>query len=347
MAQQTQSTAVAGHAFVKGVHGVRYQVADVARSVAFYTQHLGFTLQHQQLPAFANVSLGDAQILLERPRRVGLAADAGRASAGAGRLEPRRAEGGGSARLHRSIEEGRTPLPQRDGNRSRRPPDPGGRSRRQSHRALRTGSMTAFGRSEPGVVIHLRSPVVSGALEFSDACIDIRRRSGSPRYPDSPWCSWARSCSPRSQRAPTPPAEEPRRGDAPVARRRQEGLRRELRRLPRPQGRGLGEGRRHHLDHPGAGRQAAARPDRRPVGPRLDRRRDLHGHQEGRAADDDGRVGGADLGHRDLAHRQLPARPRGEPGHGWTRHRRAGGGRAHRSQAGAAARRLRAAADHG
>ncbi len=37
------------HAFVKGVHGVRYQVKDVARSVAFYTQHLGFTLKHQQL----------------------------------------------------------------------------------------------------------------------------------------------------------------------------------------------------------------------------------------------------------------------------------------------------------
>ena len=67
MAQQTQSTAVAGHAFVKGVHGVRYQVADVSRSVAFYTQHLGFTLVHQQLPAFASVSLGDAQVLLSGP----------------------------------------------------------------------------------------------------------------------------------------------------------------------------------------------------------------------------------------------------------------------------------------
>ena len=67
------------------------------------------------------------------------------------------------------------------------------------------------------------------------------------------------------------------------------------------------------LDHPGAGRQAAARPDRRQVGPRLDRRRDLHRHQEGRAADDDGGMGRADLRHRDLEHRQLPARARGEP----------------------------------
>jgi glyoxylase I family protein len=59
------------HEFVQGVHGVRYQVKDVARSVAFYTSHLGFTLKHQQLPAFANVSLGDAQILLSGPQASG------------------------------------------------------------------------------------------------------------------------------------------------------------------------------------------------------------------------------------------------------------------------------------
>jgi glyoxylase I family protein len=58
---------VDSHAFVKGVHGVRYQVKDVARSVAFYTQRLGFTLEHQQLPAFASVSLGGTQILLSGP----------------------------------------------------------------------------------------------------------------------------------------------------------------------------------------------------------------------------------------------------------------------------------------
>jgi glyoxylase I family protein len=53
--------------FVKGFHGVRYQVRDVARAVAFYTRHLGFELEHQQLPAFANVSLGDLDILLSGP----------------------------------------------------------------------------------------------------------------------------------------------------------------------------------------------------------------------------------------------------------------------------------------
>lgn len=53
--------------FVQGVHGVRYQAKDVARSVAFYTTHLGFDLEFQQLPAFANVSLGEVQILISGP----------------------------------------------------------------------------------------------------------------------------------------------------------------------------------------------------------------------------------------------------------------------------------------
>ena len=58
-------------AFVVGMHGVRYQVRDVARSVAFYTTHLGFTLKHQQLPAFANVSLDGADLLLSGPQASG------------------------------------------------------------------------------------------------------------------------------------------------------------------------------------------------------------------------------------------------------------------------------------
>jgi glyoxylase I family protein len=53
--------------FVKGVHGIRYQVRDVRRSIAFYTEHLGFKLEHQQLPAFASISLGNTQILLSGP----------------------------------------------------------------------------------------------------------------------------------------------------------------------------------------------------------------------------------------------------------------------------------------
>ena len=58
---------VDAHAFIKSFHGVRYHVKDVARSVTFYAQHLGFKLEHQQPPAFASVSLGDLTILLSGP----------------------------------------------------------------------------------------------------------------------------------------------------------------------------------------------------------------------------------------------------------------------------------------
>ena len=67
MSQRTASTETERHALITGVHGIRYQVKDVARSVAFYTQHLGFKLEHQQLPAFASVSLGGVQIYLSGP----------------------------------------------------------------------------------------------------------------------------------------------------------------------------------------------------------------------------------------------------------------------------------------
>ena len=52
---------------INAVHGVRYQVKDVARAAAFYTPRLGFTLTHQHLPAFANISLGGVDVLLSGP----------------------------------------------------------------------------------------------------------------------------------------------------------------------------------------------------------------------------------------------------------------------------------------
>jgi len=52
---------------ILGFHGVRYQVKDVRRSVEFYTKELGFELDHQQLPAFANVSFGNLTIHLSGP----------------------------------------------------------------------------------------------------------------------------------------------------------------------------------------------------------------------------------------------------------------------------------------
>ena len=60
--EQQGSSHIDAHACVNAIHGFRYQVTDVACAVGVYTQRLGFALKHQQLPAFANVSLGDAQI---------------------------------------------------------------------------------------------------------------------------------------------------------------------------------------------------------------------------------------------------------------------------------------------
>jgi glyoxylase I family protein len=52
-------------------HGVRYQVRDVNRSIAFYTGQLGFKLEMQHLPAFANVSAGELKLLLSGPEASG------------------------------------------------------------------------------------------------------------------------------------------------------------------------------------------------------------------------------------------------------------------------------------
>jgi glyoxylase I family protein len=52
---------------IEGLWGVRYQVKDVARSVAFYTETLGFKLDHQQLPAFGQVSIANLKLILSGP----------------------------------------------------------------------------------------------------------------------------------------------------------------------------------------------------------------------------------------------------------------------------------------
>jgi glyoxylase I family protein len=53
--------------FVVGLRGVRYQVKDVARSIDFYTQQLGFHLDEKHLPAFGQVSIGDLKLILSGP----------------------------------------------------------------------------------------------------------------------------------------------------------------------------------------------------------------------------------------------------------------------------------------
>lgn len=53
--------------FILGLWGVRYQVKDVQRSIVFYTQMLGFNLDHQNLPAFGQVSTGNLKLILSGP----------------------------------------------------------------------------------------------------------------------------------------------------------------------------------------------------------------------------------------------------------------------------------------
>lgn len=50
---------------------VRYQVADVERSIAFYTQHLGFKLDQQSGKAFAEISNGSLILYLSGPKSSG------------------------------------------------------------------------------------------------------------------------------------------------------------------------------------------------------------------------------------------------------------------------------------
>jgi glyoxylase I family protein len=50
-----------------GLWGVRYQVRDVRRAVEFYTNTLGFKLDHQNLPAFGQVSIGELKLILSGP----------------------------------------------------------------------------------------------------------------------------------------------------------------------------------------------------------------------------------------------------------------------------------------
>jgi len=52
---------------VVGLWGVRYQVKDVQRSIAFYTETLGFNLDQQNLPAFGQVSVRDLKLILSGP----------------------------------------------------------------------------------------------------------------------------------------------------------------------------------------------------------------------------------------------------------------------------------------
>jgi glyoxylase I family protein len=63
---KTESSAQESPAIVEGIWGVRYQVKDISRAVAFYT-NLGFKVDMQYPPTFAAVSIGDFKLILSGP----------------------------------------------------------------------------------------------------------------------------------------------------------------------------------------------------------------------------------------------------------------------------------------
>ncbi len=65
--KETNMDSTENQSFVLGLWGVRYQVKDVQRSIAFYTQTLRFHLDMQSLPAFGQVSTGNLKLILSGP----------------------------------------------------------------------------------------------------------------------------------------------------------------------------------------------------------------------------------------------------------------------------------------
>ncbi len=66
---------------------VRYIVADVQKSIDFYTTHLGFTVNTSAAPAFADVVRGRLRLLLSGPASSGArATPADSATAGRNRI---------------------------------------------------------------------------------------------------------------------------------------------------------------------------------------------------------------------------------------------------------------------
>jgi catechol 2,3-dioxygenase-like lactoylglutathione lyase family enzyme len=50
---------------------VRYMIDDVKAAVAFYTSHLGFTLEEEYAPAFASITRGNLRLLLSGEKSSG------------------------------------------------------------------------------------------------------------------------------------------------------------------------------------------------------------------------------------------------------------------------------------
>jgi len=65
--QERERRRTQAETLIEGLWGVRYQVKDVARSIEFYTDILGLTLDLKNLPAFGQVSVGDLKLILSGP----------------------------------------------------------------------------------------------------------------------------------------------------------------------------------------------------------------------------------------------------------------------------------------
>ncbi len=64
---ENRSTSSDRVASIAGLWGVRYQVKDVKRSATFYRDQLGFNLDKEHLPAFAQVSTSGLKLILSGP----------------------------------------------------------------------------------------------------------------------------------------------------------------------------------------------------------------------------------------------------------------------------------------
>ena len=65
--RSNHATSTATRPIALKLWAVRYQVLDVSRSTDFYTQQLGFKVDQQVPPAFAQVSLGGFKLILSGP----------------------------------------------------------------------------------------------------------------------------------------------------------------------------------------------------------------------------------------------------------------------------------------
>jgi glyoxylase I family protein len=55
----------------KDMARIRYMIKDVDQAITFYTRHLGFTVEWNASPAFAQVARGDLHLLLSGPQSSG------------------------------------------------------------------------------------------------------------------------------------------------------------------------------------------------------------------------------------------------------------------------------------